>query len=437
MSVKPKVLFILNSLPDPSQSSGELRSYNIIKLLSDYWDIEILVYQEESKGQEIRKIIKKYNLYVSLKIHLGLNIKYYRLLIENSYNGAYIFYYWIANKTIDAFRRSQSNSFIIVDTVDLHYLRIETEANYTRRKKISAFVSKYIEINNYKKATDVVLVSREDLLALQKVSGIGRKHLIPNIYDKVDREKRVRSKEVVFIGSLNWYPNPDAIHWFVECIWPKVLNSIPEARFKVVGSGENEKIKSLNGKMNVDIMGFVENTRDVINNCSVSVAPLRFGGGMKGKVNEALAHGIPVVSTKIGAQGFDAINGIHMYISDEPEEFAGYIIKLLNDENMQYEIGRNGQELNSRICSSTVVRSKIRELVELKEIKDTDSKKSSKNTYNKALLKSLLMTAVVSRSIKKTYELRYPVKYVLNILIKEGPLTFIRKAGKYIGNRLK
>ena len=98
---------------------------------------------------------------------------------------------------------------------------------------------------------------------------------------------------------------------------------------------------------------------------------------MKGKVNEALAHGLPVVSTSIGAQGFNITNGNEMFVADKPEEFADAVLKLLNDPKLQRKMGMAGQQLNENLCSPKVIEKNMDEMFNL--CKELQSKQRPRN----------------------------------------------------------
>ena len=132
----------------------------------------------------------------------------------------------------------------------------------------------------------------------------------------------------------------------------------------LVGSGLREADETSVMAEGVEYLGHVPDTTPYLDAAAVSVAPLRYGGGMKGKVNEALAHGVPVVTTSIGAQGFDAADGREMFIADEPLTFANAVVRLLGDRPLQEKIGAAGQALNARYCSPEVVETLIGEMME-------------------------------------------------------------------------
>jgi glycosyltransferase involved in cell wall biosynthesis len=207
----------------------------------------------------------------------------------------------------------------------------------------------------------VIAVSDEDGNLLGRELDAGKVHIIPNIVPSYLRRQIPRKPVLVFIGSYAWSPNVDAVRWFTEKIWPAVHSARSAARFLIIGSGVPEQVQALEKWPGVEVVGFVTDTAPYLEEAAISVAPLRFGGGMKGKVNEALAHGIPVVTTAFGAQGFNAVNGKEMIIADDPEDFADAIIRLLDDPVLQWEVGMAGQALNERLCSPETVSKKISE----------------------------------------------------------------------------
>ena len=134
---------------------------------------------------------------------------------------------------------------------------------------------------------------------------------------------------------------------------------MPDAIFQIVGSDPDEEILKLDENTGIEVLGFVPETKPYLDNAAVSVAPLRYGGGMKGKVNDAMAHGLPVVATSFGAQGFNAFEGEEILIGDDPKIFAQKVVTLLKDKLLQEKIGLKGQMLNDSLCSVRVVEENI------------------------------------------------------------------------------
>ncbi|MCK7508778.1 MAG: glycosyltransferase family 4 protein [Desulfobacterales bacterium] len=137
---------------------------------------------------------------------------------------------------------------------------------------------------------------------------------------------------LLFVGNFNHPPNIDALLYFVEIILPIVKRTLPDIALNIVGNNPPKEILSLERK-EIIVAGHVPSTEPYLRKARVSVAPLRYGAGMKGKIGEAMAHGLPVVTTSIGAEGMGLVSGETAFISDSPQEFAEYIITLCTDNS--------------------------------------------------------------------------------------------------------
>jgi GT2 family glycosyltransferase/glycosyltransferase involved in cell wall biosynthesis len=335
-------------------------------LLTEYWQIDFCVapsHVEWNTSDELIPYINKLSE-IGIKVLPLKKDSFKKAIKKASYVGGYFNLFWIAEEVMPVFKLSQPNAITIVDSVDVHYAREETQAKLGQIEESQAFQTKKREIGIYKQADITIAVSKDDYHLLSNIEKVGNVSLIPNIVRVYPRKPGKREPKVVFIGSYTWYPNPDAVIWFVESIWPIVLKSKPKAEFLIIGSDPTDDIKRLGTIKGVKVIGYVPDTKPYFEIAALSVAPMRIGGGMKGKVNEAMAHGIPVVATRIGAQGFEAEHGDQMMIADDAQGFADCVIKLLQDDNLQREMGLAGQELNSAICSQSAVKVKIEELVE-------------------------------------------------------------------------
>ena len=134
-------------------------------------------------------------------------------------------------------------------------------------------------------------------------------------------------RDLLFVGGFSHTPNVDAILYFRREIFPLVLQRLPQMRLWVVGNAPPPEIVALASE-NVIVTGYALYLVPYLEAALVSVAPLRFGSGMKGKIGEAMAWGIPVVTTTIGAEGMGLQDGVDALIADTPEGFALRIIQL-------------------------------------------------------------------------------------------------------------
>jgi glycosyltransferase involved in cell wall biosynthesis len=150
---------------------------------------------------------------------------------------------------------------------------------------------------------------------------------------------------LVFTGSMDWYPNEDAILYFVEAILPRVLREVPEAFLTVVGRHPSARLRAATAGRPVQITGGVDDVRPYVAKAGVYVVPLRVGGGTRLKIFEALAMGKAVVSTTVGAEGLPLVPGRHFLRRDDPDEFAGAVVALVRDERRRESLGAAGRRL--------------------------------------------------------------------------------------------
>jgi glycosyltransferase involved in cell wall biosynthesis len=166
---------------------------------------------------------------------------------------------------------------------------------------------------------------------------------VPNIVDLDDVEAEVAPEEpgtVLFQGGMDWLPNRDAVDFFATAIFPQVRALAPEARLVVAGRNPSPAfVASFAHVPAMRFTGTVPDMRAVIASAAVSVAPLRIGSGTRLKIIEAAALGKPVVSTRIGAEGLDFVDGEEILLADDPARFAQAVAGLLGDRARRRRIG--------------------------------------------------------------------------------------------------
>ena len=172
-------------------------------------------------------------------------------------------------------------------------------------------------------ATLTVVVSPVEKAILERECPGLQVRVVPTIMD-VPRDEPPGyedRRDILFIGGFSHAPNVDAVVYFVEEILPLVVERLPDVVFQVVGSNTPVKVRELAGK-NVQVLGFVQDVKPVFDRARVAVAPLRFGAGVKGKVNQSMAYGIPTVVSSIAAEGMHLVHEDNAMIADDPASFA-------------------------------------------------------------------------------------------------------------------
>ena len=152
-------------------------------------------------------------------------------------------------------------------------------------------------------------------------------------------------RRLVFSGSMDWYPNEDAILYFAEQIWPLLRYAAPDISLTVVGRHPTARLIEASAAAGITITGTVDDVRPHIDEAELYVVPLRVGGGTRLKIFEALAMGKAVVSTTIGAEGLGLEPGRHFAVADTPEAFGSAVLTLLDNPDRRNQLGTAGREL--------------------------------------------------------------------------------------------
>jgi glycosyltransferase involved in cell wall biosynthesis len=197
-------------------------------------------------------------------------------------------------------------------------------------------------------ASLTVAVSEVDRALLAALAPGARVHAIPTGVDveywSPDGVPEVRSR-LVFTGSMDWYPNEDAVLHFVEAILPRIRRDVPDVTLTVVGRNPTLRLRTICGEAGIHVTGTVDDVRPHVAEAAVSVVPLRVGGGTRLKIFEALAMGKAVVSTSIGAEGLPVSPGAHAVLADDPAEFARAVVHLLRHPDERRRLGLAGRRL--------------------------------------------------------------------------------------------
>ena len=153
---------------------------------------------------------------------------------------------------------------------------------------------------------------------------------------------------LLFTGTMNYFPNADAAIYFCNEIFPRIREQHPQAEFYIVGNHPSDPVKRLEAQDGVVVTGYVPDVRPYFEKASVFVAPLRAGSGIQTKNLEAMAMGVPVVTTPVGAMGLEADVGKELLVADTPTTFAENVVHLLNDEHLRERLART-----ARTCVET------------------------------------------------------------------------------------
>jgi glycosyltransferase involved in cell wall biosynthesis len=148
---------------------------------------------------------------------------------------------------------------------------------------------------------------------------------------------------MVFTGLMNYYPNSHGITFFLDRIFPLILESVPDARVYIVGANPSRRLRAL-ASVNVAVVGHVKDVRPYIARGEISIIPLLIGGGTRLKVLEAMAMRKPIVSTTLGCEGLDIVDGQSAVFADTPQEFAAAVVRLFSDRGLRERLAAKAYE---------------------------------------------------------------------------------------------
>jgi len=171
-------------------------------------------------------------------------------------------------------------------------------------------------------------------------NGVDTEYFAPPPEPRLDQPLRI-----VFTGALGYPPNADGVRWFLDEVWPAIERALPGVRFTVVGKEAPAELTARAVPGRVEFTGYVDDVRPHMHGAAVFVCPLRIGGGTRLKILDALALGLPVVSTRIGAEGLAVTPRVDIELADPPGEFARAVIELCQDPARRERRARSGREL--------------------------------------------------------------------------------------------
>jgi glycosyltransferase involved in cell wall biosynthesis len=192
----------------------------------------------------------------------------------------------------------------------------------------------------------LVPVSERDQVCFAAMGNVKPSRVIPvgiDVSKMVPMDGSSEKNSFFFIGSLNYVPNREGLRWFIEKVWKRIVKKNASVKFYVAGSHAPEKFSAYLNRQQVIYMGEVEDAKHFMQSKGLMVVPLLSGGGIRVKIIEAMALGIPVVSTTLGAEGLNVTNGTNILITDDPEEFSNTVINLLENQTFFANIGNNAR----------------------------------------------------------------------------------------------
>lgn len=358
-----RVLFIEEGMLTPDEDSGSLRTWRMLQEMKNL-GCHVTFVPETLEAREP---------YAGGLRQLGIEVlgapycaSVEEILAERAaeFDAIVLARHGLAARHIEAARLHAPGALLVFDTLDLHHLREQRRATLENdaAAALAAEAIRREELECVRRcdATWVVSPAERAMLA-QEVPG-AIVHVLSNIHTPVAHAVGFEPREgLVFVGGYRHPPNVDAARWLCREIWPLVRERLPGVPLYLLGSDPPPALRDLAGN-GVQVIGPVADLDGWLDRCRVAVAPLRYGAGVKGKVNHAMSRGLPVVATSVGVEGMDLTPEDDVLVADDPRDFAAAVARLYHDPALWERLSRGGLENVERHFSPRVARASLEAL---------------------------------------------------------------------------
>lgn len=347
---RPRVIVFDERVPSPDRDAGSLRMFIILKTLLSWYRVIFVPFNRPQSLDYERALWK-------VGIQTADAVDYRRLLKDPTVKAAIVSRPTMGQVFIKQIRRAAPKVKIVFDMVDTHFLRLQREHEISRAAETLRESQRYRKLERkLARESDLVwCASSSDKEVMQREAPNTPIAVVTTIHQLHDPGAGFEERQgLLFIGNLAHRPNDDAVRFLLQNIYPLVQRSLPNVQLDIIGPYGAPSLSEYNSE-SVHIRGYVSDVEPYLRGRRVFVAPLRFGAGIKGKVGEALAHGLPVVTTSIGAEGFGLTNEFDVMIADDAESLAAAIIQVYAQKDLWERLAENSRLLIEKHFTPEVV----------------------------------------------------------------------------------
>ena len=363
---KRRVLVLDACTPTPDRDSGSLRMTALLRLLRE--EGCSVVFFPENRAHD--------GAYTEALQQLGVEAWWHpwladvpRWLAQHGERFDLVIgsRHYVLGPMLPLLRSQAPRARVVFDTVDLHFLREQREAELAGDAAglRTAARTRKAELALVAQADLTWVVSEAERVLLATEAPGARVDVVSNIHDIAEPGPGFAGREgLLFVGGFRHPPNVDAARWLAEDILPRIHAKHPGLSLHLVGGDASPAVKALGQRSGIHFHGYVPDLGPLLREVRISVAPLRYGAGVKGKVNQALAHGLPVVATTCAVEGMHLVDGEDVLVADDADAFAEAVLKLHDDATLWSRLSEGGLENTRRHFSPDVVRAPLRRLLD-------------------------------------------------------------------------
>lgn len=386
-----RILFVTEFLPWPTNTGGRIRTFHLLSQAAHRHEVTLLTQTlpEEAVGCElIEKMgVRLYTIpfrqrsrakkvfeaalrltsplpYISVCSHYRRELK---ILIKELTGREHFDVLHLDH--LDAALYASSSSYPIVTYLDEHNYEtslLQSVCDHTSKPLLHWYLSSQIQkLDRFErqilKSVDAIsVVSSNDAKKVFTAAPRTTCEIIPNGVDLdfYDILREPRPYRVVSVGSLDWLPNVEGLLWFLDVVWPSVVEACPAATLHIVGRNPQRALLKRSSDR-ITVAGSVEDVREHVQDAAAFVVPLLAGGGTRLRVLEAMAMRIPIVSTSMGVEGIQCTHGEHLLVADGPKDFASQLISILCNRGLADGLASAGRRVVEQQYSWQVIGDKL------------------------------------------------------------------------------
>ena len=395
-----KILWLSHFVPYPPIGGCFQRSYNLIKEVARENEVYLVALRHKDKSthpeseakkatEELEKFCRKVFI-IDISSFSGSNI--YHLALKSVFNSdpltVNLFKSNDMHKLVKKISKEIAFDIAHYDTISLaeyfhdagdlpkfltHHgmesfmirRRVANEPNFGKKLYLllESFKLRRYEKKHCPRFDLNIMVSEDDKSMLKAISPTSRIEVVENGVDVnffPPKENHINTNRLIFAGRMDQYSNMDAVLYFCSHVWPLVKERFPEMRFTIIGNNPPAKLLELSkNDEKIEILGYVDDVRPLFAKATISICPIRDGGGTRIKILDAMAMGMPIVSTTIGCEGLDVIPGENVLIANTPMEFLDDIERLIFDSGLRKKLSNSARRTVENKYSWSIIGEKL------------------------------------------------------------------------------
>ncbi|HEV8695508.1 MAG TPA: glycosyltransferase [Lysobacter sp.] len=338
------VLIVDETTPRPDRDSGSLRLFNLMRLLREEGAHVVFLPTDHAHEGSYTEVLQQ----------LGVEV-WYAPFAKNApawlrehgrrFDTVILCRHYVAHEFLPTLHDYAPQAHIVFDTIDLHYLRERRGAEMAGDAALAraAEQTRALELDVIARSDVTLVVSEVERELLAQEAPKARVEILSNLHCVAGPGHPFEHRhDLVFVGGFRHPPNVDAVRWFATEVFPRIRMLLPEVRFHCIGGDVPAEIEALSAQPGIEVHGHVADITSYMDGARIAVAPLRYGAGVKGKVNLSMAHGQPVVATSCAVEGMHLRPGEDVLVANDRDTFADAVVRLYHDRDLWQRLAANG-----------------------------------------------------------------------------------------------